>query len=523
MGTTQTVTFTVTNTSTGGQTGDRIYEIRFRISSGSLFNASTAAPAGWTRTAYSTTSVTFRATSWANAIATGSSLPFAIAINFRSSSSDITNERLRDARASFTTDTNFGNGIWRSGRSTVNNPGQWNLRSLALTSFQITDLAGVPITALAAGNPFRVVMTVTNNSTAPQASIVSNPSPPSAVLTGTTFNPNPLTLAAGATGTITFTYSTNASDSGTIYFTASARNNTNNATSITATSGTLSISRFYASLNVNPSCQYEGQTITVTMTLANEFPYNIINVTPNLAPSAGAPVILQNGPLPIAPNGPVIANGGTFVYNWIYLVSGGNPGDTFTFIGSATGTGQTGGNPVRTTPLATSPSIKRGGFTPVVSPANTNAESADEELTWTIINQGCAAVTSVAITIPAGWTLLATDAYSLIGQFNPPNPGVNPIPSIENVWQVNGANPVVFSAPPAPPDFTLPVTTPAMRGDFSLIFSATPAGTGVNTFTLRITDANGTVIDRTTDVTVDAFKSGGKNDVNTGVWREDIP
>ena len=73
MGTTQALSYQISNTATGGNAGERIYEIRFRINSGSTFSSGTAAPAGWTRTAYSTTSVTFRATSWANAIAVGGS------------------------------------------------------------------------------------------------------------------------------------------------------------------------------------------------------------------------------------------------------------------------------------------------------------------------------------------------------------------------------------------------------------------------------------------------------------------
>ena len=43
--TAQSVTFTVNNSSNGGE---RIYIMRFRINSGSTFNAATAAPAGWT-------------------------------------------------------------------------------------------------------------------------------------------------------------------------------------------------------------------------------------------------------------------------------------------------------------------------------------------------------------------------------------------------------------------------------------------------------------------------------------------
>ena len=105
MGSAQSLTYAITNTSTGGNIGERIYEMRFRIGTGSLFSSSTAAPAGWTRTAFSGTSVTFRATSWANTIAVGgASVSFTLALAMRSTTANV-NETLQDMRGSFTTTT----------------------------------------------------------------------------------------------------------------------------------------------------------------------------------------------------------------------------------------------------------------------------------------------------------------------------------------------------------------------------------------------------------------------------------
>ena len=126
--TAQSVTFTVNNTSTAGE---RIYVMRFRINSGSTFNAATAAPAGWTRTAFSTTSVTFQATDWTTSILANSSMAFTLQLNLRTTSPDVT-ENLRDARATFTLDTNFGNGITSNGTVTTGTaPGSWTLRALS--------------------------------------------------------------------------------------------------------------------------------------------------------------------------------------------------------------------------------------------------------------------------------------------------------------------------------------------------------------------------------------------------------
>ena len=205
MGTTQTLTLTATNTSNGGNVGERIYEMRFRLNgTGTVFSSTTAAPVGWTRTAFSATSVTFRASSWTNSIIVGASLSFNVALVLTPTTADVT-ETMLDARASFTTDTNFTNGITRTGRSTNNNPASWTLKSLQITSFQTVDIStGLPNSTIIAGQSFRLVMSVTNLSTATQTSIVSSPSPPTATKTGTVtqgltstvFNPNPLTMTA---------------------------------------------------------------------------------------------------------------------------------------------------------------------------------------------------------------------------------------------------------------------------------------------------------------------------------------
>src|SRR5205809_1109882 len=69
MGTTQSVTIGVTNTSTGGNSDERLYQVQFQLSTTACsptpctntgFSSATA-PAGWTVTSFSGTSVTFKA------------------------------------------------------------------------------------------------------------------------------------------------------------------------------------------------------------------------------------------------------------------------------------------------------------------------------------------------------------------------------------------------------------------------------------------------------------------------------
>ena len=507
MRSTQSVSFVVTSTASGGNALERIYLVRFRISSGSVFAGGTAAPAGWSRTAFTTTSVTFQATSWANAIPSGGSATFTLSITMRSTTQDVS-ETLRDIRSSFTT-TSTGPPFTSLGTATVSNPGGWTLRSYGVT-FQLTDLSGNPITALAAGTSFRLVMTVTNLTTGTQNGITASPNPPTVVKTGTVTQSltgtagSPLNLVSGASGSITFTYGTAASDTGTIAFTAIARNS-GSITSRLVTSSTLSVGRMTAAIASSLACQYAGSNITVTMSITDGFPYSILNVTPVLTPLAGAPVTYVSGPSPAAPIASVPVSPPTTDVTWTYQVNAAGATNPFTFSGSASGTGNTAGSPAVATPTANSASVTRGDFPASLNPTVVNAGSSNVEVTVSIANNGCAAVTSVAITPPAGWTA-SSDTYSLVD--------IAAGSSIET-WTAAGAGPVTFTAPNLAGQMPL-----GFGGDFAIVFGATPAAAGAGSFTVRVTDANGLFTDIPLPVTVNAFKSGTLNDAASRIWRE---
>src|SRR5439155_2424812 len=109
MGTTQTLTYTITNTATGTNAGERIYIMRFRLNGGctgtgctaTLFATTSAAPANWTRTAFSTTSVTYTANTWADSIPSGSPLSSSVVVTPGTSTQDRP-EPLPERRAPFT-------------------------------------------------------------------------------------------------------------------------------------------------------------------------------------------------------------------------------------------------------------------------------------------------------------------------------------------------------------------------------------------------------------------------------------
>jgi len=402
--------------------------------------------------------------------------------------------------------------------------------SLQITSFQTTDLSGTPITTVVAGTNFKLAITVKNVSTVTQSGItIENLT---SVRTGSWQGSSPncgsatpvsLTLASGALGTITYTCTTNANDSGTVSFTADARDGTNTATSRTATSNTLACGNFTAAVKINGSgtgsCVYLNGSMTVTMDLTNGFSYSITSVTPTLAPPGGGVVTLVSGPTP-ASVASIGANSTiTNAFTWVYTFSGGAAGTNYTVSGTATGTASGGGGGSRATP-AGSATVRRGGYEPVsISPSSTNASSNNLELSWSMTNNGCADVSSVQITLPAGWTY-GGDSYSQIEQNNPPNPSNS---SIENVWAVSGTNPVLFQAPASPPNpnnnWPLVVASPK-NAELHLVFSNTSSATGSATFTFRVTDTNGTFVDLSSVITANPFGSGTLNQTQPSIWRE---
>ena len=525
MGTTQSITLRATNTSTGTNTGERIYEMRFRLNgtcsgtpcTATLFSTATAAPAGWTRIAFSTTSVTFRATSWANSIVTGGALDFTLALNAGTSTQD-RNETLLDARASFTLDTDFSNGISRTGRVT-NTPGtwgSWTLKSLLISSFQTTDTAGTPVSAIAAGISFRLVITVRNISTATQSGIVSDPSPPTATKTGTWTpvtpncsltgtSPSPLNLAPGASGTITYTCATASTNSGTVFFTASVRNSTSSATSRPAVSNTLLVSPLSVEIVASPSpCIFPGDTATFRMDVTNNTGSTISNVTPSALTRLGTATIgAFSGPAPASVAS--LANGVKTSFTWTAPVTGVVPAagakPTFWVTGSASAN-----SGAIISPVANSITEDLDDYLAAVAPVTAlNAGSSNAEINWSVINRGCNVVREVQILVPSGWTF-GNDAYSLV---------TNTLAQAVETW-TNGTT------------FSAQIDTDRMGlerdGDFNLVFSATPASAGVYNFTVRITDTAviPRTVDRVTPVTVSPFGTGGANDAAGGVWREEF-
>ena len=536
MGTTQSVTIGVTNTSTGGNSDERLYQVQFQLSTTACsptpctntgFSSATTAPAGWTRTAFSGTSITFKANSFADALGSTAQSPnvppttnsFTLVLLVGTFTADLS-QTLSKVTARLSPNTNFG-GSHAVNCTSGSCLGSWKAMSLQITSFQTTDLSGNPVSGTASGNSFRVVITVKNISTATQNGIVANPSPPTAnkvgtwkatspgcSLTGT--NPSPLNLASGASGTITYTcttVSTPTPDNGTVSFTATVRNSTNTATSRSATSNVITVSQITVQMDITPVCVFSGNTATMKLTVTNSTLVTIFSVTPSaltITPANGASTSSLTGPSPASIVS--LAPGASGTFTWTATVTG--TVDTTlpkpAITASASASYNIGG-PLQTTP-AVSDTEDVDDFVVSVSPTSTNASSVNAELTFHVKNRGCGNnVTQVTIIAPGGWTA-SSDVYSLVTDTLGNN--------LENNWTVSGTT---FSAPN--PAAQMPTDK---AGDFSVVFSATPSSAGTSVFTVSVTDGTNTANHNgpETTVTVNAFRSGTLNQTQPSIWRE---
>src|SRR6266853_1662826 len=550
MGTTQSVTISVTNTSTGANVAERLYQVQFQLSTtacsptpctNTVFSSATTAPAGWTRTSFSSTSITFKANTFADAIGSTTANSFTLVLAVGAFTADLS-QTLSKVTARFSANTNFG------GSHAVNCTsgtclGSWKAMSLQITKFQTQTTAGVDTNAVAAGQSFLIVITMKNISTAAQNGIVAISSPPSVITrTGTWFgtspvcsltgtSPSPLNLAAGASGTITYTCTThvapaNPTDSGTVtYSVTKVQTGPNTATSRTATSNTLSVSPLTAGIAITASaaptaCLFAGGNATFTMTVTNNTGGTVTGVSPTLnAPTVanGASIGVVTGPTLVAASSDpgcssTLPNTKSCVYTWTATASvtgsypSSPPQPSFYTTGFASATSS--GSPI-TTPIADSRAPNPTNileYVVSVSPVAIYASSTNVELDWNLANLGCptANVSSVAVTVvPPNWTLSPDPAYaySLV---------TDTTSSANDTWTVSGTT---FTAPNA----SSQILVYKLDNDFYLLFSATPSTLGTSTFTVVVTDTNGVSRTQTTPVTVNALTPGS---VTPWTWRE---
>ena len=204
---------------------------------------------------------------------------------------------------------------------------------------------------------------------------------------------DPFSLAPRETRAVIWTY--NADSTGEVYFTARA--STGAAASALASSNSVFIGDFTASLSLTPSSVINGQEITVEMTVTNNGNSALVNIAPSLLNgcAGGATETLVSGPAPALI--PSLSKGSSGVFSWTYGITGALEQE-YCLTGAATANGpvitnttQTNSGRISVYSVSTAPSVVSSGSTNVT-------------INWNIYNGGGCDLRTVAIGIPsAAW------------------------------------------------------------------------------------------------------------------------
>ncbi len=202
---------------------------------------------------------------------------------------------------------------------------------------------------------------------------------------------DPFSVAPGASAAVIWTY--NADSSGPVYF--SGRASAPGALSPLATSNTVLIGDFTASLGLFPQSVIDGQTITVEMTAANNGGSALVNVTPSISRCpGGAAETLISGPSPAFI--PSLSKGAAGVFSWTYRVTG-SVGQPYCFTGTAIANG-----PVITN-TAASNTGKLSVYSVTTAPSAVLSGAPGVTINWNVYNGGGCELRLISIGIPALW------------------------------------------------------------------------------------------------------------------------
>ncbi len=537
MGTNQTITYTVTNTSNGTDINERLYQVRIRLKGActgspctfTTFSATTVAPPGWSYTigtsnGCSTCAITFTANSAAYALSsnqlgsppTPTTLNFNVVLTGGTSNQDRnesdTNNVLRDVRARFTLSSAppFNN---NGSITKTTGLGSWRLYSLLVT---LTPSATTVSKSCSAA--FTLTMSVTNKATVSISNVTSVPKPPQIAATGgasasTTSAPANFNLNTGASNSFVWTYTTG-NNTGTLTFNAyAADNNNNNPTHtspmvyspvITVANASCLIATFTAP-PAGGACVFNGDTATFTMQVTNNTTAVVSNVQPSTPTKGGSASIgTLSGPTPASIASLAIGASGTFT--WMAPITG-NVDDTYTLTALASGDG--GATQSLSVTSDSTADIK--GYLLQITPNPVNASSINQELAFQLTNHACSSVNKVSIPVtglvPAGW-VWNSDSYSLVQ---------TSVGNYVETWTaaLNGSN----------VEFTAPVGSEMPTGldSYFYLTYTTPTSTGTTTFNLTITDTAARAKPTSDTVTVNTFNTGSPNPNYTspdGTWRE---
>ena len=271
-----------------------------------------------------------------------------------------------------------------------------------------------------------------------------------------------------------FDWSYTASSAGTVQFQGSATDGASTSTSVTVSSDSVAIGDFTSSISLSPASVTNQMAFTITMTVSNNGPTSLGNVTPStltFSTSGPATHSITSGPSPTSISSLAPGTSGTF--QWTAKVFGGDSGDTFNFQGFAT-------SGALTTLTATSNQGNIPVFAGTVSPISISSGNTNVTLTFGVTNSPSnnISVEKADINIPSNPSGFVIQ--SAVGSN-----------SITSGWSASvGSEKVNFDYA------STDLIDPGEEGKFDLTFSQTPS-------VVSNTEAN---------FTIDLFLSGGGED-----------
>lgn len=374
------------------------------------------APAGWTvstikNAGVGQTYIEFTSTAPANNIPINGSRTFNVILtgsnngNIPAAAADMTDAVVDDNNGTVLTISGPNSNYFD--RAAAGNTDNWQRKAL------FASMSAVP-SAVGSGGMITITLTVTNRSTAAQATVRPFNSSLTVNSTGTASaawisGPTPASvgsLAAGSSATFQWIYQANGS--GSLEFCDSATNGAVTATSKTVCSNIVAVGGFTALLSVSPTQIVSGQSVTVVMTVTNNGSTTLHNITPTLITAPGN---YLSGPTPASIG--TLAAGASSTVQWVYSLTG-NVGDSFTFSGNAT---DQDGNPSAPDTAYSNP-VTITAYSVTVNPPTVPSGSANVTFTFRVTNNGGYGLQQVRITSPDAGFVYSAAAGGCAGNWN---------------------------------------------------------------------------------------------------------
>lgn len=410
MGEISSISFTVTNTSNGGEL---LNSITLQLNQNEYDVDGGLAPPGWQVATVDKLVKRITYTACPGGLAPGASATFTMMVIGAPANADQAGEAL--------VTTGNGNKTFATIGCLVNSPTVNLASSPSWRRIGIGATMSISPSSMSTGRNVTVTLTVTNRSTSDNATISPSTVEPAiwdsltgAAAPGAAFtlqnSPSPSSLVLDQDETGVFQWVYRANNQGVFNFTASARNGTGSLTSLTARSTDLATGQFPGTISIFPEKIVSGGSVRVTFSVRNNSSTQILNVTPTQPSVVGSVTATRtSGPSPESVTSLPPGAAASFVYDFTVT---GAPGVTFQFTGI--GSASRDGFPITSDPVGSAEGLI-GTHTVTANPTAVMSASGSVAVAYTILNGGGQDITQARLLDPDGHFVPANSPWSADG------------------------------------------------------------------------------------------------------------